>query len=466
MSVRYLSTELYSFHALVAGFLEVSRDEVNCARELLGYWKNRFSLFHFPPVDIRIFYPTWKQFFPRKIIPSYPFRPIFVHEADLKCFADILTANDSHSYHLASFLIGNSSVPKYYWRGISTYLVGILNYPRSYEYVIHLSIDFLIVSIRSEDLPQVDYIHFGSIITAYFNIFSNEEHLVYLNYENKFELMDDLMKCEQKFDRLLPPLNEHEEPYSREIAVIVLIERSYFHFYVDNQCYKIRNNHPACRDRWKYRLFTLHRDLTTYTNYECSLQVGLLHYALMEDTKAYFHLSNTIKEIPFLDELQTSVAYIAIFQLYVRGNQPTGPWFNFDRIVDIYNQSISVEYSSAAFGYIVIPFLWSMNQTLLAEKLCDKWVKTYCSKVSSDPYILHRYHSQEKIFSHSLCPKPQSCGICCEKVSMPDPGWTKLGSIYYTRKVKVTDSSQLLAFPPIVENLKPSTIYTLHEEDT
>lgn len=432
--------EYYGFHALIAGYLNIISQEYNCTKEFQGYWKKYFDKINFPPNDIRISYQTWNVSFPNPFVTSYSFEPRYVHNADFKCFTDILVANNSHSYHLASFLISNST----------SSLVGIKKYSKNYDMLIHSAVMLLIKDIRlNEDVPPVAAIHVSRLIAVYVSLFFNKEYVQYLNYSNKMNLMDDLLKCEKKIDRLLSPITGNHNQSSREIAVQVLIDRSYFHLNVDYQCQMILNQHEICHHRWKYRLLAIHRDLSNRKKNH-HLRKGLLYYALMEHGKAISQLQLAIEYQCCFKELQNGIAHMALYDIHSRNNETKRAQLIRDEINKTYTLSASAELSSA-YGYVVIPFLLSVNLTDAAANLCNKWVKNYCDDTTSfkcDPYNLHQYLSQGEIFSYSFCPKPQNCTICCEEPYLRQRNLRlfNMEGVSYIDKGEIYDSSDLLSY--------------------
>lgn len=402
-------TQSYSFHSAVGQYL---RDAYSCTDAFEEFWQNYFYISS--PINfLQLGYISWKSLFPEFFnLPLYDsLVPVYVHETDFKCFSDLLQANNKHSYHLASFLVTDSFLTVDTASGIPRFLLGIMNYPAHYNKLIQLAVKLLNTSIRSEEIPPVSDIHVFGLIAAFFNLFYNQEHL---NYENKTQIMDDLMRCENKINQLTINIKDYTL-HRRAIATRIMIMRSYFHRYVDDQCHEMQNEHDICQNRWRYRLLTLPYYLGEREDHEDLLK-GLLHYAVMEDNEAVSYLNLSLKYQCCFKELQNGIAYIILYDIYSRKNSTMGMQFTLNSIQEIYGEATSTDYFSAAYGYIVIPFLWSANETVPSARiLCDKWIKSYCDDTRScncDPYSLHKHHTTERILSSSFCPMPFDYSSC------------------------------------------------------
>ena len=400
----------YMIHALIASYLSRLEDYHNCSSERRGYWQNFFERIKFPPNDISISYAGWRGLFPKKLISGYSFKPKNVNEVDLECFKDILEQNDKHSYHLVAYFftsrMKNNSFP--------TGLVGLTEHWDSFVDFIRLARNFVLTDMRNQDMPPVASIHMSRIIYTYYNMLS-----YHFNFPNVSKLMNVLMDCERKIELMCTSLStEHIS-----IRVLMLIERSYFHHFVDEQCHKVENDHEVCQHRWRQRLLILHRDLEADGNDNMYLLKGLAYYATYEDSNATNALKSAIDNQCCQTELHNGIAYIALYDIYSRNGSEEDAQFALEKIHYIYNQPVSSNYFSSAYGYIIIPFLRSVNKTKLMEKLCGRWVETYCTaycinKVKNlhcDPYYLHRYRSHEEILVFSFCPKSPRCSGC-EKI--------------------------------------------------
>lgn len=342
----------YNFHSLVRSFLNDARHQYqsNLTRVLRDFWPSYFNWLG-EDYEVRVQ------------------RPIDAFQEDIDIFIELLHQNDYNvAVNLISYERFNS--PLFSWDS--------LHFLRnSLHKVFELAANVLLSDCKN--LAKTTYtVQISDIISAYINIFSKQY---------SFWNLDNLLECELKVEQL------------HSLAKgdgTVGFSSSYFHNYlVDETCLKISNQHEICENRWEYRLLDLNYDFILTVQRRCKMDLlregcvffdsntdltwGLRYYATIDDINARHYLLSALDSKP--DEaLLTAIAHIALYSIASRRGDSKGKSDSLSQVRQLYSD-MSMSCYSPLYGTLVIPFLRSVNETQLANKLCGILIESHENSV-------------------------------------------------------------------------------------
>lgn len=131
---------------------------------------------------------------------------------------------------------------------------------------------------------------------------------------------------------------------------------------------------------------------------------GMVCYALMKDIEATSALESALSSYSDLTDPAKAVTYVMLYDLYSRNhkNQEAEAVLNHIRIM--HSGLTTMECYSSVYGYIVIPFLRSVGEKDLAEKICTVWLVKYkVANLNCDPLNFSGLRSRENIIVYSSC---------------------------------------------------------------
>jgi hypothetical protein len=94
--------------------------------------------------------------------------------------------------------------------------------------------------------------------------------------------------------------------------------------------------------------------------------------------------------------------FITLYDIFSRNGFAESLDATLNFIHSLHSQYTTMECYSSVYGYIIIPFLWSIGETDLARELCDTWLDNYkAADLKCDPFDFGI--SQENIVFYSFC---------------------------------------------------------------
>lgn len=367
--------EIYSFHALVKGFLNMSRDQYNMTTSIHALWENYFTWQYYVYNDLQ----SWKV--------------LDIYNSDVKIFTDILEQRDSQSYALALFIarIKSGRQIMYYWSTPYDVMFSL-----HYEQLISLVTEFLLSECKRLDWTYAT-IDINDVLTAYGTLF----------HQSNIFYWEDLANCEQKAEYL------HKMAKGNHA---VMFARSIFHnSVVGRKCMENKNQHAICKNRWEYYLLDL-AVVSTWDNM-CKLfntsiitlflAKGLDYYAVLDDTNAigYFDLMVKCGQHSNVRVLHDSVAHIALYSIFQRLNNTEKAEAASTEIRRLHSQCTVMSCYAPIYGYLVIPFLRTIGESeALTKELCNEWMASSNFTLCTDPYsLLYKQQNRHVALVHSSC---------------------------------------------------------------
>ena len=150
----------------------------------------------------------------------------------------------------------------------------------------------------------------------------------------------------------------------------VTFNRSVFHNRnVERECKLTQNSHAICHDRWQFRLLDLMLQTKKRPNNSSMavllLSMALNHYALMDIRTAIPYLELALKHSRHttFGELYSTIVYITLYSSHIKLNNTQMAKSTLARIQTLYRKCSQLTCYTPAYGYLVIPFFRSVNET-------------------------------------------------------------------------------------------------------
>ena len=187
---------------------------------------------------------------------------------------------------------------------------------------------------------------------------------------------------------MLQAFSEH----GKDTEILVMMVRYSFHnIFVDQLCLSTLSEEDICRHRWRYRLLMIYNYYSSDSESELQSPMheffGMMFYASMDDYNATMQLSaalnsprESVKAVQNSSKIWDPVKallFITLYDIFLRQRMEESLHATLGYIRDMHAQFTTMECYSSVYGYIIIPFLWSIGEIDLAEDLCEMWLNSY-----------------------------------------------------------------------------------------
>ena len=415
----------FTFHVLVIGYLNDSLDKYTMKDVLHAFWENYFTVpkgsrFNFFLDNI---FNLGKRMNISEILANtitemtYTMKGVNAYDRDLEIFNDILRQNDNYSFNLAIFLLAYNILGHEFLFFDWKYPTSVTDNTELYDKLVLSAINFLLSDCKVDGLTY-QTVHVERVLLAYSNIYS--QHLI----DDIPSSMDAIMMCERKLDYYyyiytLEKGKGEGEYIEAEYDYGLFSRILYLHNYmVDAACVKSYNRHVLCRHRWQRHLALVRDALLSKsfwlagfftgsikkTNVEIDFSYAMALY-VMRHNDAVFLLQGVIQK--HKGELLANLAYTALYDVYLNSNDMKKSDEALRNIIKIFSTLSKADMErdcySSAYGYVIIPFLHSLNEHSLKLQFCIKWLKGYISSELSSCDRLNFGISREEIVILSSC---------------------------------------------------------------